>query len=352
MPAGHTYGWMPYVWLVYLGFYLVYPLIGQPSPAEVALTVVGLVLFLVLYFRAFWAKGHELLAIIAAMTLLGAIYAPFNAGSSAFFIYAAAFACETGSASRAMAVLATITAVVLGEAWLLDLPPWFWIPASVIGLVVGSANIHWAERRRAEKRLQEFQKEMAAVNERDRIARDLHDLLGHNLSMIILKSELASKLFDRDPDRARKEIEQVETVSRETLGRIREAVTGFRSKGLAAEAEMVRANLEGAGIETRARVDAPVISVTNENVAALFLREACTNIIRHSRAKHAWIEVDRWNESCRLSVRDDGRGNIEREGFGITTMRARLEAVGGSLDLVSDHGTVLTATVPLAGEAE
>lgn len=349
MPPGHTYGWNPYVWLVYLGFFLLYPILRGDSLSQWLVTVVGVILFLGLYFRAFWTGGDELLLIIGGMTVMGLIYAPLNAGASAFFIYAAAFACDVGSSRRAFLVIVTIVAVVLVETWVLDLPPWFWIPATVFSFVVGGTNIHWADRRRAGERLRKVQGEMAAIAERDRIARDLHDLLGHNLSMIILKTELASKLFDRDRDRARAEIEQVESISRETLGRVREAVAGFRSQGLPNEVEFVRSNLESAGITTSVTMDAPLLSPAIENVAALFLREACTNIIRHSRAKHAWIEIEQDDGTCRLAIRDDGRGKIEREGFGIGGMRARIEAVGGSLDLENCDGTVLRATVPADG---
>lgn len=351
LPPGNKLGWTPYAWLVYLGFFLMYPIVGNVSSRVWLTTVVGVVIFLTLYFRAFWAGTAELLLIIAAITALGVIFAPSNPGASSFFIYAAAFACETGQPRRALAVIGLIVGVCLVESWLLDLPPWFWIPATVIGVVVGGVNIHWTERRRAEAHLRRIRNEMAAVAERERIARDLHDLLGHNLSMITLKTELASKLFERDPEKARMEIREVEAISRETLGRVREAVTGFRSRGLREEAEMVKQNLASAGIETELTIDPPTLGQAGENVVALFLREAGTNIIRHAGAKKAWIEIAQSDGRCEIEVRDDGRGEVREEGFGIRGMRTRIEAIGGTLDVASENGTTVHASIPLPGEA-
>ena len=346
LPPGHTFGLTPFAWLAYLGFFLVYPFLADSTTTEWALMFVGVAIFLALYFRAYWVSGARLLAIVAAITLLGIMYAPINAGASAFFIYASAFAAETGPPRRAMVVIGAIVAASLIEAGWLDLPPWFWIPAAVISIVVGGVNIHWAEQRRVSARLRAVQDEMAAVAERDRIARDLHDLLGHNLSMIVLKSELATKLFERQPDRAKDEIAQVETISRETLSRVREAVTGFTSRDLDQEVAALKQNLESAGIRTRTDVQELSLTRTSETVAALFLREASTNIIRHSGARRAWIEIAQTDGLCRIVIGDDGRGGIREEGFGMRGMRARVEALGGVLELDSSSGTTLVATIP------
>lgn len=350
LPPELSLGWAPFAWLSYLGFFLAYPVVHRASLGQWLVTLAGIAVFLVLYFRAFWSPPGELMMIIGAITAIGVVYAPFNGGASAFFIYAAAFACETGPPRRAVTVIGSVVAVCLAEAWLLDLPPWFWIPGAGISVVVGGVNIHWVEQRRHGARLRKVQDEMAAVAERDRIASELHDLLGHNLSMIILKAELASKIVGTDPIRARDEIADVERVSRETLSRVREAVRGYRSQGVQSEVELVRSSLAEAGIDTSVEIDPVRLDGTCETVAALFLREAGTNIIRHSGARRAWIAIAERPEHVELRVRDDGKGGAHRAGFGLSAMRARIEAVGGLLEIDGSEGTALAVRLPLRKE--
>jgi len=205
--------------------------------------------------------------------------------------------------------------------------------------------------------------QLAASEERLRLARDMHDLTGQSLSMITLKSELAARLLGRLPgsaerDRVQDEIEQVAAVSRQTLRDIREAISGYRRPTLAVEVITARTALASAGIAARDEADLMVLSGTfdldAEAALAWCLREAVTNVVRHSGAQNCWISLTRRSGTMSLTVRDDGTGLTgcasahERTGSGLHGMAERLSTVGGTLELRPDlrPGFCLIATVP------
>ena len=194
---------------------------------------------------------------------------------------------------------------------------------------------------------QEEIEHLAKVAERERIARDLHDVLGHTLSLIILKSELASKLADRDPQRARDEIRDVERISREALSEVRQAVRGYRA-GLQQELDGATAMLRAAAIELTTEFEPLPLAPGQEAILALALREAVTNVVRHSEASHCTIALRRAGDDIRLIVSDDGRGGGREDGVGISGMRERISALGGSVARDGSRGTTLTVTLPLA----
>jgi two-component system, NarL family, sensor histidine kinase DesK len=200
---------------------------------------------------------------------------------------------------------------------------------------------------------------LAASEERLRLARDMHDLTGQSLSTITLKSELAARLLARLPegperDRAVDEIEQVAAVSRQTLGDIRQAISGYRRPTLAVETITARNALESAGITPH---DDPGLTLASgtfdpdaEAALAWCLREAVTNVIRHSEAENCDIGLTRRVGTVSLKVRDDGRGYRAAQagvGTGLRGMSERLSAVGGELELrPGADGFSLVATVP------
>jgi two-component system sensor histidine kinase DesK len=198
LPQNKDIGWTPYAWLIYLTGVPFYGYASQQrSRAFWALTVLGMVVFLALYFRGYWIKGRKLLWIIAAITLLGIVYSPTNPGASVYFVYAASFASYLGETAFAVRILFLILLAIGLETWILHLPPYFWIPAIVFSILVGATNLHFRQRQMDNKKLlmaQEEVEQLAKIAERERIARDLHDVLGHTLSVIVLKSELAAKL--------------------------------------------------------------------------------------------------------------------------------------------------------------
>ncbi|HEY5028551.1 MAG TPA: sensor histidine kinase, partial [Candidatus Angelobacter sp.] len=312
LPKNKDIGWTPYAWLVYLSSV---PFLGfasgQASAKFWTYTIAGMVIFLGLYFWGYWIQGKKLLWIVAAIALLGVVSAPTNPGASVYFVYAAAFIASTGDTGFAVRILPLVLVVIGLETVIFRLPPYFWIPATVFSILIGSINIHFRQRDRDNKKLlmaQEEVEHLAKVAERERIARDLHDVLGHTLSVIVLKSELASKLAERDPARAMQEIKDVERISRDALAQVRSTVRGYHSLSLQAEAEQATATLKAAGVKVECNFATANIPPSHEGVLALALREAVTNVIRHAKASYCGLRLRAVDGGCELEIKDDGCG--------------------------------------------
>src|ERR1700681_2494190 len=349
LPDHSDKGWTAYVWLVYLAFVFVQPVMAGGTALQWVLTGAGAVVFLVLYFVAHWLNDRRIWWGVAGILLLGMGFAPFNPGASTYFIFAASFVGYTGPPRVALRGLFLVLAVAGLEAWFFHLPSFFWFPAALFSLLVGGANIHQAEVSRTNAKLRRAQEEvehLAKTAERERIARDLHDLLGHTLSLITLKAELAGKLVERDPERAGREIREVERISREALREVRTAVAGYRSQGLPAVLAQARTAREAAGVALEYFAEPVELELAQETVLALALREAVTNIIRHAGARTCHITLEQAAAETRLEVTDDGRGGSAPEGIGLASMRERVESLGGGLERRAGTGTSLSIVLP------
>jgi len=347
-------GWAFYTPMAYFGFFWLQPIFNHAGLKEWLLTTLGTAIFVVLYFAVCWLQNTRLqLLALAAMVLTGVFYAPYNGGASCFFIFAAAIVPYVLESEVAIfASIAAVVAVAAAETWLLHLSGWFLFYAAALSIVVGGSNIYFAQKTRMYCQLQKANQEiehLAKVAERERIARDLHDVLGHTLSVIILKSELAGKLLDRDPERAKQEIADVERISREALAEVRNTIRGYRANSLDSELKHATEALQTAGISVKSEAAKVGLSPAQESVVGLVVREAVTNIVRHANARNCSLLLTPNNGSCRLEIRDDGRGGGAAEGNGLRGMRERIEALGGTLIRQTSPGTTLLIEFPLKG---
>ncbi|WP_330310280.1 MULTISPECIES: sensor histidine kinase [unclassified Streptomyces] len=201
--------------------------------------------------------------------------------------------------------------------------------------------------------------QLAANEERLRLARDLHDLLGHSLSLITLKSELAGRMLPDHPDKAAQQVADIEQVSRQALVDVREAVTGYRRPRLAGELAGAQVALTAAGVtaDLPAEPDLDGVPEESESALAWALREAITNVVRHSGARRCAVELVRRQTLdgpvLELSVEDDGSGGSGTPGNGLTGLTERLEKAGGSLEAGKvRHGFRLVARVPTGAPAQ
>lgn len=349
LPDNPEIGWTPYAWLIYLVGFWVRPIVAGASVAEWTATAVATAVFLYLYFRGYWEDGAGLVACAVGIAAIGAVFATTNPASNVFIIYAAAFLGNLNPVRRAVTALGILAVALAVLSWTLRLHPFFWIPAGVFSVLIGGINIHFREVSRANAKLRMAQEEverLAKTAERERIARDLHDLLGHTLSLITLKSELAAKLIERDPERAGREIREVERISREALREVRTAVAGYRSGGMPEELDRARLALAAADVKLE-YFTAPVdLQPEQETVLALALREAVTNVLRHANARTCRVALEQTGGEIRLEVRDDGRGGSAPEGIGLASMRERVEALGGRLERRAGTGTSLLIVLP------
>lgn len=346
------HGWSFLLWVVYLGFFFTDPVVSHASSRIWTLDIAGALIFLLLYFGLFFLENPYALAHIGGMLALGLLYQPINAGASTFLIFACAmvpFCVETQL--EAFIGIGAIAAIGAAQALWMHFGAWrlFW--STMFPVLIGTGNTFFAERNRMNRKLTKANQEienLAKVAERERIARDLHDVLGHTLSVITLKSELAGKLIDRDPDRAQKEIREVENISRQALSEVRDAIRGYRSKGLVAELALAKSTLETAGVAVQCDAATTLqLPAVQESVLSLAVREGVTNVVRHAKARNCRLRIEQQNGICRLEIADDGQGFVTLEGNGLRGMRERVEMLGGTLDRRNKSGTTLTITLPL-----
>jgi two-component system sensor histidine kinase DesK len=351
LPNDKDIGWVPYVWLVYLVALPINAHFLPTTALQSAAIVLSMAVFLVLYFRAHWVDGRELLWIIALIAALGIALVPINPSAATYFIYAAMFAGKAERPKTGVWIVAGVVAVLMAETALLGLLLYFGIYMGLLTLVVGTVNMYYGQRHRERKKLWRAQEEiqhLAKIAERERIARDLHDVLGHTLSVIVLKSELASKIADADPARAVQEIKDVERISRDALAQVRATIQGYHARSLQAEAEQAAAVLEAAGVQVRCEFAPADIPAAHEGVLALALREAVTNVMRHAKATSCTLSLHTVPGGCQLEIRDNGCGQLSPEGSGLSGMRQRVEALGGTLQREAASGTRLLITLPEA----
>lgn len=344
--------WIPVVMLVWSIWIFATPMFSGQN-RWLWPTLASFAVFLPLYFRAYYGPRSQILWCALGMTALAAVLTPVNVGAQSYLIYACAFIAFTGGSLRdALQRMTLLNALYALECRLLGWP-WLFIGSAVlVGMAVGVMNIFFRRNQQqdAELRLTHDEvRRLAATAERERIGRDLHDLLGHTLSLVAVKSELAKRLLDRDPQAAGREIAEVERVAREALAQVRSAVTGIRAAALVSELASARLLLESAGVAFDYSAPEAPLSAEVETALALALREAVTNIQRHARATRAQVEFTCEGNRLCMRVRDDGRGGIGVQGNGLTGMRERIEAMGGTLEIHSErrHGTELEIALPL-----
>jgi two-component system, NarL family, sensor histidine kinase DesK len=352
IPKNRDHGWVPYVWLVFLAFFFFKPILEPHTTSrDWLITIAATVIFLVLYFRIFWTGPPWNYALIAAMIAMGLALGHMNEGASVFVILGSSFIAWAIRNSRRAIIAIGLLILALGlDALLFHTPTAFWATSMIVSLGVGLSNIHFAEKNRTDVKLRMANDEiehLAKVAERERIARDLHDVLGHTMSLIIVKSTLAGKLIEKYPEKAKDEISDIEKVSREAMAEIRNTLRGYSTYKLCEEIVRARSVLESAGVTVHEETAEVAMSPAEESVAALIMREAVTNVVRHAQARTCRLKIAANNGDCVMQIEDDGRGGIQLEGNGLRGMRERVEALGGTVSRDTHSGTKLKFEFPL-----
>ncbi len=320
-----------------------------------ALTLLSYPVFLWLYVKVIVGPRRHGWWYALAMAALSLLLLRWYPSGLSYFVFGCVMLRVSGQRPRfvsyALQLLAMNLVYVAVAAWI-GYPSslWLWVPVMtfVIGTII---NVEHAsqEKDAALALSQDEVRRLAATAERERIGRDLHDLLGHTLSLITLKLELSRKLFERDPARAKSEMEDAERVAREALAQVRSAVTGIRATDLAAELASAKLLLETTQVQLNYAPPPQGLPPEVERGLALVLREAVTNISRHAQAVQAQVEFVREDNAVQLRVRDNGRGGVSADGNGLSGMRDRVRELGGSLSVDSPRagGTQLLVRVPL-----
>ena len=217
---------------------------------------------------------------------------------------------------------------VIGVGWNPDV---LWVPAIIASISLMMAAFMRSIDSLARMRMAQREVErLAAERERGRVARDIHDILGHSLTVITVKTELARRLVDADPERAKAELAEVEGLSRGALADVRATVAGFRGVSVSGELAAARVALAAADITLDAPATTDAVAPEHRELAGWVVREGVTNVVRHARATRCRIRLERG----RVAVEDDGVGPLAAEaGTGLTGLRERVDAAGGRLSV-------------------
>ncbi len=354
-------------WLFFLAYPLSDLLGGHYSTTKVVIGLLGTIVFVATYVYGFFHTFFDVNETFegwSVVVLLGAITTALTLGINSswlsamiFVVTAAGCTFPERTAFRVVAVISASTiAIGIGIG-----APIISITSIVFEFVlVGMALIFLRRLIQTNAQLRSAREEnarLAVSEERLRFARDLHDLLGHSLSLIALKSELAGRLVEVDPIRAQNEISDIEQVTRAALREVRDAVSGYRQPALDAELSGAKAALDAAGIECGVTRSICQLPSTVEATLGWAVREGVTNVIRHSDAQSCDIRIERKDDDVVLTIQDDGKGipqpeptRIGRSGSGLAGLNERFTIQHGSLDAapLTDGGFRLVATLPMS----
>ncbi|MEU0383027.1 sensor histidine kinase [Streptomyces chartreusis] len=329
-------------------------------------------LYIYVAFRAFRRQTREARSTRVALALLAVVTCALAAGYGGnWLLFFPLLGLATGAALRLSYLRPAGTAVaVLAGAVSCFHDGWGGLDiayATWISTMVTAAIMRLSEAVRELRAAREELARRAVEKERLRFSRDLHDLLGHTMSVIVVKSEAARRLAARDLDAALDQITDIESVGRQALTEIREAVTGYRQGSLDTELDRAHSALTAAGIELTVTRSGPPLGPQTEALLGWVVREAVTNVVRHSTAQRCEITLSGGAERARLSVADDGAGAVgdggvgvvgpggsgARGGTGLTGLTERLAAAGGSLTAGprARGGFAVSAELPLDVDA-
>jgi two-component system sensor histidine kinase DesK len=358
----------------FLAYLLLYPLpwLGRPPSAlDIAVSVLGVVVFLPLYLRGFGRSDARALGGGLAVAAIGLALQPFGGIWGVFIVYGCGLLGGVLPRRRAGWAIGGVALAVAALVLLRGLPLWDWLPTLFFGAMTAMVSLYsqaYTAQNEALAASRDEARRLAVVAERERIARDLHDLLGHTLTAVAVKADLAGRLLDADPAdaaRARAEIEDIRRTARSALADVRAAVTGMRSTRLANELAAARRALDSAGIAFSVQGVPPALPEPVETALAFVLLEGVTNVVRHAQAQQCRIDFGVQDGAVTLLLRDSRRAAEALpaastpalpgtgaappvEGHGIAGMRQRLAAVGGTLALqFGPEGGALLARVPL-----
>lgn len=340
-----------WIYLFNLGFYLLPMVLFPYTVTEIALLLVAMLTFIGLYFYCFHLPPQRMALPILGMYVIACMVTPWNAGSVAIFSFVGFF---LGFAYRwpiALGFIAVVIATLavfqwgIGTHW--DL---FFYYGSVIVVMVGIfGRVERLRQRHAavERKSAEEIERLATSVERERIARDLHDILGHTLSSIVLKSDLAqAQLGQQQYDAASQQLSELSDIARSSLSQVRQSVSGYKHSGLALELKRLEQRLHDAGFRTDILGNPPVLDSQRETALVLAITELVTNIIRHSCGQLCTIHFDEAADVYRVQVADNGNPAEMKNGNGLLGVQQRMQELGGSVDVSAKQGYQVAIQLP------
>lgn len=342
--------WLP---LVYLGFFFAGWAWRPPGSEEAVASLAGVAVFLGVYIYTVRRGGWILIPGAVVAGTIGFALIPWNIGGFVFLAFAGAMLARLPHSIARSLLFAVLASTIIG-AGLYWSVPWWLILAVLAVTAMATAGSAWGmirHQRDSQAAARHARIEAEATEaERQRIARDLHDLLGHTLTLVTLKADLAAKLIDRDPEEARKELADLSAASRQALAEVREAVTGLRHRPLSDALHSAKVALEAAGLDVALDIVEPLPEGQTATVLAMAVRECTTNILRHANARNARIEFTAKDGLYKLDIMDDGRGGADIGDGGLRGILDRARSLGGFIRVEdTETGTHISMMLPREG---
>ncbi|BBB64438.1 histidine kinase [Undibacterium sp. YM2] len=343
-------------WLILPAFFLLKYTSTIPSATELMMVIATLAGFVILFEYSLQVNDKRLLACIITATMAGILWAPYNAGAAAFVMIGAGMCQRLKNTRAASTALSMMYAILLMANASLELPSVFLLPALLFCLPVALVAILLEKNSRTDDHIIMKHEEIAnqaRLAERERISRDIHDVLGHTLSVIVLKADLARKLVNTDLGACSHELIAIEHSARNILREVRSTVRNNRTSSLNAELATAKTALQAANVNMTALIEQCSIPPSLENVIALALRETVTNIIRHARASKCKITLSSDSKNIRFTIADDGEVQANkaiRKGCGLSGMTERIHALQGTIRFHHANGLSITILLPVKGK--
>ena len=347
---------LSWAYLINLVFYVIPLFTVRFAMWQYLSMAAALLLFLVCYFWAYRCGRSEMHWPIAGIVLVAALITPVNPGSIAMFAYAGFFIGFAYTLKRYLLLMLLLVALLVVLQLTLTIH-WNLFLVMGVPIVLGVSLLGRAEQAKLRHRLAEKQsedeiKQLATTVERERIARDLHDILGHTLSSIILKADLAEKLLARQHgEAAQQQLSELSQIARDALSQVRQSVSGYKHQGLAAEVHKLLGRLRDAGFQAELKGDIPALSGRCETAIILALTELTTNVMRHSKGDSCRLNFAQQGKNLLFCVADNGSSSDFTEGNGLAGLRERLAAIGGTLELEQLNGVTACIKMPLIEDA-
>lgn len=349
-----------YIWIIFciLPFYFIFRSI---STVDITFGIVATLFFFVIFWLTYNVRGPKIYIGLSFQFLIN-IVMTYLFGYVYFSLFIAFYVGSIRSKAGfiSMYVIHMVTTIAaLGLGFINNYALFFSHLPFLIMTVLGVILIPIGKRNRMQtdelegKLADANQKiaELAILDERNRIARDLHDTLGQKLSIIGLKSELSAKLIDKNPEKAKQELTDIHHTSRHALKEVREIISNMKHVSLTAELKSVEDILEMADINSDISIetDISILPVLIENILSTSLKETVNNIVKHSNAKNCWIKISETKADILLKVADSGKSDHEKiiYGNGLNGMKERLSFVNGELSVIRKvEGFEINIAVP------
>lgn len=340
-----------WIYLFNLGFYILPMVLFPYTIGEIVLLSLAMLVFVGLYFYCFYLPYRRMLWPIIGMYAISCAVTPWNPGSVALFSYVGFF---LGFAYRWPVALAAVLGIIatlavfqwgVGTHW--DL--FFHYGTVIVATVAIFGRVERLRQRHAaaERRSAEEIERLATSVERERIARDLHDILGHTLSSIVLKSDLAkAQLGKQQYDAAAQQLQELSEIARSSLSQVRQSVSGYKHSGLALELKRLEQRLHDAGFRTDILGKPPLLDAARETALVLAITELVTNVIRHSSGQICTIHFDESADVYRVQITDDGSHAEVQSGNGLLGVQERMRELGGSVEVSTTRGWAVALQLP------